>query len=49
MKSNKIIPRSFSGILVFLFLLILVFLIIYPLFWIIISSFKDYQGIYQDV
>ena len=49
MKSKRIIPRSFSGILVFLFLIILVFLIIYPLFWIIISSFKDYQGIYQDV
>ena len=49
MKSKRIIPRSFSGILVFLFLIILVFLIIYPLFWIIISSSKDYQGIYQDV
>lgn len=48
-KKNYIIPRSISGILVFLFLCILVFLIVYPLFWILISSFKDYQGIYQDV
>lgn len=30
-------------------LLLLAALILYPMFWIIMSSFKDYQGIYGDV
>ena len=33
----------------FLILCLLAFLIIYPLCWILMSSFKDYQGIYGDV
>ena len=33
----------------FLILCLLAFLIIYPLCWIFMSSFKDYQGIYGDV
>ena len=33
----------------FIILCILAVLIIYPLLWILMSSFKDYQGIYGDV
>jgi len=32
-----------------LILILLALLILYPLFWILMSSFKDYQGIYGDV
>ena len=30
-------------------LIILAILIIYPMFWIVMSSFKDYNGIFKDV
>ena len=33
----------------FAFLLLLAALILYPMFWILMSSFKDYNGIYGDV
>lgn len=33
----------------FIILVLLAIMIIYPLFWIIMSSFKDYAGIYGDV
>lgn len=33
----------------FIVLVLLAALIIYPLFWILMSSFKDYKGIYGDV
>lgn len=33
----------------FIILVILAILIIYPMFWIIMSSFKDYNGIFKDV
>jgi raffinose/stachyose/melibiose transport system permease protein len=36
-------------ILWLLILFVLAAMIIYPLFWILMSSFKDYQGIYGDV
>lgn len=49
MKKERIIPKTITGKLVFLFCIILCLLIIYPLFWIIMSSFKDYRSIYQDV
>lgn len=48
-KKDSIIPRTPAGMIVFVMCLLLIFLIIYPLFWIIMSSFKDYAGIYQDV
>ena len=49
MKKETIIPRSISGLLMFLFCIVLSIIIIYPLLWIIMSSFKDYMSIYQDV
>ena len=33
----------------FIVLVILAIMIIYPMFWIIMSSFKDYNGIFKDV
>lgn len=33
----------------FVILILLAILILYPMFWILMSSFKDYQGIYGDV
>ena len=48
-KKDSIIPRTPAGMIVFVMCLLLIFLIIYPLFWIIMSSFKDYAGIYPDV
>lgn len=36
-------------ILWMLLLIILAILIIYPMFWIVMSSFKDYNGIFKDV
>lgn len=48
-KKDSIIPRTPAGMIVFVMCLLLIFLIIYPLLWIIMSSFKDYAGIYQDV
>lgn len=33
----------------FLVLIFLALLILYPMFWILMSSLKDYQGIYGDV
>ena len=48
-KKETIIPRSIPGLLMFLFCIILSIVIIYPLLWIIMSSFKDYMSIYQDV
>ena len=43
---NKI---GVGEVLCFVVLCILAILIIYPLCWILMSSFKDYQGIYGDV
>ena len=43
---NKI---GVGEVLWFVVLCILAILIIYPLCWILMSSFKDYQGIYGDV
>ncbi len=48
-KKDSIIPRTPAGMLVFVMYMLLIFLIIYPLFWIIMSSFKDYAGFYQYV
>ena len=49
MKKDRIFPKSISGLLMFLFCIVLSIIIIYPLLWIIMSSFKDYMSIYQDV
>lgn len=52
MKAQSKLKRRVYGIgemIWFLILIILAALIIYPLFWILMSSFKDYQGIYGDV
>ena len=46
-KKRRII--GFGEIIWMIILIILAILIVYPLFWILISSFKDYQGIYGDV
>lgn len=43
---NKIGPGEF---LWFIVLILLALIIIYPLFWILMSSFKDYASIYNDV
>ena len=48
-KKETVIPRSISGKMIFLFCILLSVIIIYPLIWIIMSSFKDYMSIYQDV
>ena len=48
-KKETVIPRSISGKIIFLFCILLSVIIIYPLIWIIMSSFKDYMSIYQDV
>lgn len=52
MKAEKQLKRRIYGageILWFVILIVLAALILYPLFWILMSSFKDYQGIYGDV
>ncbi len=49
MKKDRIFPKSISGKLIFLMLILLSVIIIYPLLWILMSSFKDYMSIYQDV
>ncbi len=52
MNKGNIRKRRVYGVGEILWLLILFVLaamIIYPLFWILMSSFKDYQGIYGDV
>lgn len=36
-------------VIVFIILVILAILILYPMFWILMSSFKDYTSIYTDV
>ena len=49
MKKDRIFSKSISGKLIFLMLILLSVIIIYPLLWILMSSFKDYMSIYQDV
>ncbi|MDO5408513.1 MAG: carbohydrate ABC transporter permease [Eubacteriales bacterium] len=52
MKAGKQLKRRIYGageMLWFVILIVLAALILYPLFWILMSSFKDYQGIYGDV
>ena len=52
MNKGNIRKRRVYGmgeILWLLILFVLAAMIIYPLFWILMSSFKDYQGIYGDV
>lgn len=52
MKAGKQLKRRIYGVgemLWFAILIVLAALILYPLFWILMSSFKDYQGIYGDV
>lgn len=52
MKKGHLKKRRVYGpweILWIVILLVLAGLILYPLFWILMSSFKDYQGIYGDV
>lgn len=52
MKAEKQLKRRVYGageIIWFVILMVLAALILYPLFWILMSSFKDYQGIYGDV
>lgn len=48
-KVKKLRVYGPGEILWFMVLILLALLIIYPLFWILMSSFKDYQGIYGDV
>lgn len=52
MEKTKVRKRRVYGPLEILWLVILFVLaglILYPLFWILMSSFKDYNGIYGDV
>lgn len=52
MEKVKVKKRRVYGpgeILWLAILLVLAGLILYPLFWILMSSFKDYNGIYSDV
>ncbi len=49
MKTDPIIPKTIIGKLTFLICVLLCVLIIYPLLWIIMSSFKNYASIFQDV
>ena len=52
MNKGNIRKRRVYGmgeILWLLILFVLAAMIIYPLFWILMYSFKDYQGIYGDV
>lgn len=52
MEKTKVRKRRIYGPLEILWLVILFVLaglILYPLFWILMSSFKDYNGIYGDV
>lgn len=52
MKKGRAKNRRVYGpgeVLWLVILIVLALLILYPLFWILMSSFKDYQGIYGDV
>ncbi len=52
MEGKKVKGRRKYGpgeIIAFIILVIFAIMILYPMFWILMSSFKDYQGIYGDV
>lgn len=52
MKEKKVKGRRKFGpgeVICLIILVIMALLILYPLFWILMSSFKDYQSIYGDV
>lgn len=50
MKKKSKLNRMGPGEIFWLILLILLaVMIIYPMFWIVMSSFKDYNGIFNDV
>lgn len=52
MENEKVKGRRKYGlgeVVWFIVLVILAVMILYPMFWILMSSFKDYQGIYGDV
>ena len=48
-KKSKLQKWGIGEYIWFIILVILAILIIYPMFWIIMSSFKDYNGIFKDV
>ena len=45
-KRNKFGPGEIAWLIL---LILLAVIIIYPMFWILMSSFKDYNGIFRDV